>query len=79
MAKDGINRGFFFLFRIGSILILIVGWLDIYLSVAGLSGNRNNKSYNINTANPDGFTERGEVLRIIADHGYSYQRNFLRL
>jgi len=49
------------------------GWLDIYLSVAGLSGNRNNELY-INNGDLT-FTEAGEVYGI-ADNGYSYQGTF---
>lgn len=49
------------------------GWLDIYLSVAGLLGNRKNELY-INNGNLT-FTESAEEFGI-ADNGYSYQGTF---
>lgn len=49
------------------------GWLDIYVSVAGLSGNRKNELY-INNGNLT-FTESAEEYGI-ADEGYSYQGTF---
>lgn len=49
------------------------GWMDIYLSVAGLSGVRNNELY-INNGDLT-FTESAEVYGI-ADNGYSYQGTF---
>lgn len=49
------------------------GWLDIYLSVAGLSGVRKNELY-INNGDLT-FTESAEEYGI-ADNGYSYQGTF---
>ena len=49
------------------------GWLDIYLSVAGLSGNRSNELY-INNRDLT-FIEAAEEYGI-ADEGYSYQGTF---
>ncbi len=49
------------------------GWLDIYLSVAGLSGNKKNQLY-INNGDLT-FTEAAEEYGI-ADEGYSYQGTF---
>lgn len=49
------------------------GWLDVYLSVAGLKGPRNNELY-INNGNLT-FTESAEAFGI-ADASYSYQGAF---
>lgn len=49
------------------------GWMDIYLSVAGLSGVRKNELY-INNGDLT-FTEEAEAYGI-ADNGYSYQGTF---
>jgi hypothetical protein len=49
------------------------GWLDIYLSVAGISGQLANELY-INNGDLT-FTESAEVYGI-ADKGYSYQGTF---
>ena len=49
------------------------GWMDIYISVAGLSGIRNNELY-INNGDLT-FTESAEEYGI-ADDGYSYQGTF---
>ena len=49
------------------------GWLDIYLSVAGLDGPRENELY-INNGDLT-FTEAAETYGI-ADSGYSYQGTF---
>ena len=49
------------------------GWLDIYLSVAGLSGDRANELY-LNNGDLT-FTEAAEIYGI-ADEGYSYQGTF---
>jgi hypothetical protein len=49
------------------------GWLDIYLSVAGLLGPRENELY-INNGDLT-FTEAAETYGV-ADNGYSYQGTF---
>lgn len=49
------------------------GWLDIYLSVAGLKGVRKNELY-INNGNLT-FTESAKAYGV-ADSGYSYQGSF---